>query len=135
MLEAQIHNPLYFKLHSTGNVAILGEERLSLETGVMFGGEHYGFYLDISKDGENIVIPYATQCRVVGVQIVGDTLQVMEEHKYIPWRFHKVSGELCNEAVFSFLKRTEMAYLKEKFGIVDEDGLRQINEGVKPKNK
>lgn len=135
MLEPQIVDPLYFQLSPTENVAIIGEEKLPLETGVMFGGNHYGFHLLVEQDGELVATPYATQCRIVGVQIVGDTLQVMEDHKYIPWRFNKTSGELVNEAVFSFLKRTEITYLQENFGIVDEEGLAQINGSAIQKNK
>ncbi len=128
MLEPRIENPINLKLSSYENIVILGEERLFLENGVIFGGEHYGFNLVVEKDGESIATPYATQCRIGGVQIVGDTLTVLEDNKYIPWRFNKVTGELVNEAIFSFLKKTEIAYLRENFGVVSEEDLARINE-------
>lgn len=127
MLEKRIENPINLKLSSKGNVLILPDEELALEKGVVFGSGHYGFNLLIEKDGETIAIPYGTQCSIAGVQIVGDTLNILEENKYIPWRFNKDTGELINAAVFSFLKRTEMAFLRENFGIVDEEGLAKIN--------
>lgn len=127
MLEAKIENPLNLKLGTNENVIILDGERLSLENGVVFGGEHYGFNLILDDSCEGLAVPYATQCRIGGVQIVGDTLIILEDNKYIPWRFNKNTGKLINEAVFSFLKRTEIAYLRDNFGIVDEDGLAKIN--------
>lgn len=127
MLEKRIENPINLRLSANGNVVILLGEELSLEQGVVFGNGHYGFNLLVEKDGEIIAIPYGTQCSIGGVQIVGDTLNILEENKYIPWRFNKETGELVNEAIFSFLKRTEMAFLKENYGIVDEEGLARIN--------
>ncbi len=132
MLDRRIEDPINLRLSSKGNVVIFPDEELSLEQGVMFGGEHYGFNLLVEKDEEVIATPYGTQCRIGGVQIVGDNLTILEDNKYIPWRFNKDTGELVNEAVFSFLKRTEMTYLRENFGIEDEEGLARINgRGIK----
>ncbi len=127
MLEKRIEKPLNLRLANKGNVLILSNEELPLEQGVMLGGEHYGFNLLVEKDGEIVATPFGTQCSIGGVQIVGDNLVILENNKYIPWRFNKNTGELVNEAVFSFLKRAEIAYLKENFGIVDEEGLAKIN--------
>ncbi len=127
MLEKKMQEPLNLKLSPKGNVFFSEDEALSLEKGVMFGGEHYGFNLLVEKDEEVIATPFGTQCSIVGVQINGDNLIILENNKYIPWRFNKITGELVNEAVFSFLKRTEKAYLEENFGIVDEEGLAKIN--------
>lgn len=127
MLEKRIENSINLKLSSKGNVLILPDEELSLEQGVVFGSGHYGFNLLVEKDGEVVATPYGTQCSIGGVQIVGDTLNILEENKYIPWKFNKETGELVNEAIFSFLKRTEMAYLRDNYGIVDEEGLARIN--------
>lgn len=127
MLEKKIDNEINLKLSPNGNVAIFEDEELSLENGVVFGGEHYGFNLIVEKDGELVATPYGTQCKVVGVQIVGDNLTILEDNKYISWKFNKNTGDLVNEAVFSFLKRTEMEFLRKTFGVTDEEGLARIN--------
>lgn len=128
MLEVKIENPINLKLSDNENVVILEDEKLPLEKGVVFGGEHYGFNLILEKDGESTIIPYGTQCKIGGVQITEDILIIIEDNKYVPWRFNKNTGDLINEAVFSFLKKTEIAYLRDNFGIVDEEGLARINE-------
>ena len=127
MLEKKIENELNLKLTPNGNVVIFPDEELSLENGVVFGGNHYGFNLIVEKNGELVATPYGTQCRIVGVQIVGEYLTVLEDNKYISWKFNKSTGELVNEAVFSFLKRTEIDFLRKNYGITDEEGLVKIN--------
>jgi len=127
MLEKKIENEINLKLTPNGNVVIFPDEELSLENGVVFGGNHYGFNLIVEKNGELVATPYGTQCRIVGVQIVGEYLTVLEDNKYISWKFNKSTGELVNEAVFSFLKRTEMEFLRKNYGITDEEGLVKIN--------
>jgi hypothetical protein len=132
MLEKRMQDEINLSLSVSENVLISGNERLSLETGVMFGGEHYGFNILVENNGKSDVISHGTQCRIAGVQIVGDNLTILEDNKYIPWRFDKVTGELKNEAVFSFLKKTEQAYLRENFGIETEADLVKVNgEGSK----
>lgn len=125
MIEKKYCNPITMIVGNGNNVCVLGDEKLSLEKGVMFGGEHYGFDITFTESGE--VISRGTQCKIGGVQIVGDNVTILEENKYIPWRINKNSGEIVNEAKFSFLKKTEMAYLRENFGITDEEGLARIN--------
>lgn len=127
MLEKKIENEINLKLTPNGNVVIFPDEELSLENGVVFGGNHYGFNLIVEKNGELVATPYGTQCRIVGVQIVGEYLTVLEDNKYISWKFNKSTGELVNEAVFSFLKRTEIEFLRKNYGITDEEGLVKIN--------
>lgn len=127
MLEKKIENEINLKLTPNGNVVIFPDEELSLENGVVFGGNHYGFNLIVEKNGELVATPYGTQCRIVGVQIVGEYLTVLEDNKYISWKFNKSTGELVNEAVFSFLKRTEIDFLRKNYGITDEEGLVKIN--------
>lgn len=127
MLEKKIENEINLKLTPNGNVVIFPDEELSLENGVVFGGNHYGFNLIVEKNGELVATPYGTQCRIVGVQIVGEYLTVLEDNKYISWKFNKSTGELVNEAVFSFLKRTEVEFLRKNYGITDEEGLVKIN--------
>lgn len=127
MLEKKIENEINLKLTPNGNVVIFPDEELSLENGVVFGGNHYGFNLIVEKNGELVATPYGTQCRIVGVQIVGEYLTILEDNKYISWKFNKSTGELVNEAVFSFLKRTEMEFLRKNYGITDEEGLVKIN--------
>ena len=132
MLEKRMQDAINLHLTDTEDVFVSGEERLPLETGVMFAGEHYGFNILVNKNGKNDVISHGTQCRIAGVQIVGDNVTILEDNKYIPWRFDKVTGELKNEAVFSFLKKTEQAYLRENFGIETEADLVKVNgEGSK----
>lgn len=132
MLDKRMQDEITLRLTDTKNVFVSGEEELPLETGVMFGGEHYGFNIFVDKNGKSDVISHGTQCRIAGVQIVGDNLTILEDNKYIPWRFDKVTGELKNEAVFSFLKKTEQAYLRENFAIETEDDLVKVNgEGSK----
>lgn len=133
MLEPRIENPLNLKLSPEGNEIILENENLPLEKGAVFGGEHYGFNLIVERDGESIATPYATQCSIYGVQIVADTLTILENNKYLPWKFNKDTGELVSEAVFSFLKCTEIDYLRQ-FGIVSEEDLEKIN-GNQDKSK
>lgn len=127
MLDKRMQDEITLRLTDTKNVFVSGEEELPLETGVMFGGEHYGFNIFVDKNGKSDVISHCTQCRIAGVQIVGDNVTILEDNKYIPWRFDKVTGELKNEAVFSFLKKTEQAYLRENFGIETEEDLVKVN--------
>ena len=68
-LEAKMENPITLKLSSKEKVFISGEEKLPLETGVVFGDDHYGFNLIVESDGEEISMSYPTQCRIYGVQI------------------------------------------------------------------
>lgn len=132
MLDKRMQDEITLRLTDTKNVFVSGEEELPLETGVMFGGEHYGFNIFVDKNGKSDVISHGTQCRIAGVQIVGDNVTILEDNKYIPWRFDKVTGELKNEAIFSFLKKTEQAYLRENFGIETEEDLVKVNgEGSK----
>lgn len=132
MLEKRIQDEINLHLTDTEDVFVSGEERLPLETGVMFGGEHYGFNILVDKNGKRDVISHGTQCRIAGVQIVGDNVTILEDNKYIPWRFDKNTGELKNEAIFSFLKKTEQAYLRENFGVETEEDLVKVN-GVNSK--
>ena len=125
MLEKKYENPISMVVGNGHNVCVLASEQLSLERGVMFGGERYGFDITFVESGE--VISTGTQCKIEGVQIVGDNVTILEENKYIPWRINKNTGEIVNEAKFSFLKKTEMAYLRENFNITDEEGLARIN--------
>lgn len=127
MLEKRMQDAIDIHLTDTENVYVSGSERLSLETGVMFGGDHYGFNIFIDKNGKSDVVSHGTQCRIVGVQIVGANITILEDNKYIPWRFDKETGELKNEAVFSFLKKTEQAYLRNNFGVESEEDLVRVN--------
>ena len=127
MLEKRMQDEINLHLTDTEDVFVSGEERLPLVTGVMFGGEHYGFNILVDKNGKSDVISHGTQCRIVGVQIVGDNVTILEDNKYIPWRFDKNTGELKNEAIFSFLKKTEQAYLRENFGVETEADLVKVN--------
>lgn len=127
MLEKRMQDAIDIHLTDTENVYVSGSERLSLETGVMFGGDRYGFNIFIDKNGKSDVVSHGTQCRIVGVQIVGENVTILEDNKYIPWRFDKGTGDLKNEAIFSFLKKTEQAYLRENFGIETEEDLVRIN--------
>lgn len=132
MLEKRMQDEINLHLTDTEDVFVSGEERLPLETGVMFGGDHYGFNILVEKNGMSDVISHGTQCRIAGVQIVGDNVTILEDNKYIPWRFDKNTGELKNEAIFSFLKKTEQAYLRENFGVETEEDLVKVN-GVNSK--
>lgn len=125
MLEKKYENPIKMIVGNGKNVCVLDNEQLPLERGVMFGGEHYGFDITFLDGGE--VISSGTQCKIDGVQIVGDNVTILEENKYIPWRINKNTGEIVNEAKFSFLKKTEMAYLRDNFDVTDEEGLARIN--------
>ncbi|MDD3453177.1 MAG: hypothetical protein PHN42_02740 [Bacilli bacterium] len=127
ILEPKILEPIALKLSDKEKVMITSEERLSLDKGVMFGTVHYGFNLLVDYEGKETEEVYATQCRIIGVQIVNDYLNIYEENKYIPWRFDKNTGVLINRSTFSNFKRSEMDYLRETFGIVDEEGLNEIN--------
>ena len=127
MLEKRMQDAINLHLTDTEDVFVSGEERLPLATGVMFAGEHYGFNILVNKNGKSDVISHGTQCRIAGVQIVGDNVTILEDNKYIPWRFDKNTGELKNEAIFSFLKKTEQAYLRENFGVETEADLVKVN--------
>lgn len=48
-IEAKLENPITLKLSSKENVFIIGEEKLPLETGVVFGEGHYGFNIIIDQ--------------------------------------------------------------------------------------
>lgn len=122
-LEAKIENPITLKLSEEKKVLVLENEELSLEMGSMFGDAHYGFNLEANGKMKS----YATQCRIVGVQFVEGNLRIYEDHKYIPWRFTQ-DGFLVNRAIFSNLKRNETEYLRKEYGVVDQDGLDEINE-------
>ena len=127
MLEKRMQDAINLHLTDAEDVFVSGEERLPLATGVMFAGEHYGFNILVDKNGKSDVISHGTQCRIAGVQIVGDNVTILEDNKYIPWRFDKNTGELKNEAIFSFLKKTEQAYLRENFGVETEADLVKVN--------
>ncbi len=131
ILEPKMLDPITLKLSTKDNVMITNEENLSLDNGVMLGTEHYGFNLIVDYEGKESKEAYATQCKIIGTQIVDGNLNVYEENKYIPWRFNKHTGVLINRAVFSNLKHSEMDFLRETFGIVDEEGLNDINNHKK----
>ena len=131
ILEPKILDPITLKLSGKDSVMVTDEENLSLDNGVMLGTEHYGFKLVVDYEGKESEATYETQCKIIGVQIVNDCLNIYEENKYIPWRFDKHTGTLINRAVFSNLKHSELNYLRETFGIVDEKGLNDINDQMK----
>lgn len=124
MYEPKVNNPL--KLNIDLNVIELNGEVKSLKNNLLLNGEHYGFYL---VNGSEVL--YKTQERIVGVQVVDEFLYVYEDNKFIPWSFNKDTGELLNEAIFSDYKKTERTYLKEEYGIVDNDDLMEINNRKK----
>lgn len=127
VLEAKTENPITLKLSSRENVLILENERLPLESGAVFGGDHFGFNLIVEKDGEESTTTYPTQCRIYGTQMNNGQLFVFEDHKYLPWKFAS-DGTMLSNAVFSNLKRDEMAYLAETYGVQTEEDLAELND-------
>ena len=77
------------------------KEVRSLEPGVMFGGEHYGFVLIIDYNGRQKEIVYSTQCKIEGVGIEYGCLKIFEEGKKTTWVFDK-SGKLQQSAFDEF---------------------------------
>lgn len=126
-LEAKMENPITLKLSSKEKVFISGEEKLSLETGVVFGDDHYGFNLIVESNGEEISMSYPTQCRIYGTQIMHGELNIFEDHKYIPWTFSK-EGKLLKNAIFSGWKQDEWAYIVETYGVRTNEELTELND-------
>lgn len=126
VLEAKVNNPITLKLSPKEKVLISDEEKLPLESGAVFGGDHFGFNLIVEKDGQETTETYPTQCRIYGTQINNDTLYVFEDHKFIPWKF-SIDGILLSHAVFSDLKRDEMEYIRETYGVKTEEELDELN--------
>lgn len=122
-LETKIENPVDIKFYKEKVLFINGEEELDLYVGVVLGGEHYGFNLDV--DGKKLT--YGTQCRIDGIEFKEEHLRVYEANKTIPWRI-KRDGTVVNTALFSLHNEKEREYLKENFGIIDEAGLADVNE-------
>ena len=106
VLETKKINPITLKLSKKENILLLEDGNLPLETGVVFGGEHYGFTLIVEKEEKKSKLTYPTQCRIYGALITGGYLTILEDHKYIPWKFNQ-DGTLLNIAEFSNLKRDE----------------------------
>ena len=127
ILGTKILNPITLKIGNKENVVIIDAEIFSLDKGVMFGTEHYGFNLISDYEGKESKKVYETQCRIIGAQIDDNNINIYEENKYVPWRFNKDTGVLVNSAVFSNSKISEMAYLKSTYGITSEAGLNDIN--------
>ena len=125
-LEAKIENPITLKLSPKENVIISDEERLPLESGAVFGGDHYGFNLIVEKNGEETSTSYPTQCRIYGTQMSDGKVFVFEDHKYIPWKF-LADGTMVSNAIFSSLKRDEWDYVKTTYGVQTEDDLKELN--------
>lgn len=132
-LEAKIENPITLKLSKKENALVSDEERLPLENGAVFGNDHFGFHIVVERDGKETTETYATQCRIYGTQINNEQLYVFEDHKYLPWKF-SLDGTLLSYAVFSELKKDEMEYVRETYGVKSEEDLSKLNnyrKGIK----
>lgn len=127
-LEAKVENPLLVTLDK--QQLVLSSETIPLKDGAVFGGDHYGFSIISKKDGEETTETYPTQCRIYGIQMDNDQLYIFEDHKYLPWKFSS-DGTLISSAVFSTLKRDEIAYVAETYGVTTEEELAELNNSGK----
>lgn len=125
-LEAKIKNPIDLKLSSQENILLSGSEKLPLESGAIFAGEHFGFNLTVNKNGHITTTTYPTQCRIYGVQMHAGILHIFEDHKYLPWKFSS-DGTFLSDAVFSNLKKDELAYIFETYGLQTAEEIKELN--------
>ncbi len=133
-LEAKINNPITLKLSPSENVVILENEKLPLELGAVFSGDHFGFNLIVEKNGQETTTTYPTQCSIYGTQFNNGELNIFEEQKYIPWKFSS-EGIMLRNAEFSTLKRSETSYIASKYGVNTAEQLAELNDYRDPESK
>lgn len=107
-------------------------EKLPLSNGVMLDTDNpkYGFKVISIRDSKE----YATQCPLIGVQVIDGLVHVYEDGKTTPWRFTP-EGELLEYAKFFESSRRDIRYIKDNFCLSSEDVPNINSYGLKYVNK
>lgn len=100
---------------------------ISLEHGVIFGEQHFGF--TVKSDKKEKTEAYSTQCRVDSAEMVDGKLKVYEEGKMFPWVF-KSDGTLVKSATFNELSRKDIDYVKEQVGDFPDKDIPKVLQKI-----
>lgn len=108
------------------------EEKLPLNNGVMLdtNNPQFGFKVISLHDSKE----YATQCPLIGVQIIDGALHIYEDGKTTPWRF-SAEGDLLQYAQFFENSRRDIRYIKDNFCLSSDDVANINSYGLKYVNK
>ncbi len=100
-----LDEPIKLKLGEKGSRAILicgsTTQDLSQESGCLFGGQHFGFCINVTHDGQSSEIKIPTQCPIVALEkdIKRNIIRVWEQHKYVPW-YINLQGKVVKVSKF-----------------------------------
>ena len=120
-IEERLVDPVCIRVGKKYDYVMVDEEsneHYSLEAGVLFGSEHYGFILIIDDKGKQREVVYPTQCKIEAIGIEGGVLKVFEEGKRLPWTFDK-KGKLESSAFNDFTEGYLREYSKNVLLLLD----------------
>lgn len=91
-IQARLLDPVCVRIGRNFNVVVSSDDEkndCSLETGVLFRGEHYGFVLIVDDKNIQREFVYSTQCKIEAIGIENGILKIFEYGKKSPWYFSK----------------------------------------------
>lgn len=107
-------------------------EKLPLSNGVMLdrANPRFGFKVISIRDSKE----YATQCPLIGVQVIDGEVHIYEDGKTTPWRF-TAEGDVLDYAKFFGCSRRDIRYIKDNFCLSSDEIVNINSYGLKYVNK
>lgn len=102
------------------NEILCEDESFPLENGLMLGGLHFGFLIEVETENGIKSKSYGTQNIVSAIDYKDSSVRVYEDGKYHPWIL-TLSGKVKQQAFYNELSRRDDDYAKEHFGLSAKD--------------